>query len=459
MKNILTKALSVLLIFLMVSSFSFVYAIEIDNTDFNEGDEWIGTGSNASDDYWSEIGSGIDESSSENDDSLNGASGIELDRKKIEELQKNVGIFQQVMTEIALTVGDYAQDYLSKVFREDLTIDRIVFNDSEMLNANFFDNSKNHANSQASETVKEFINKWFSYFRKLALVVIISYLVVAGIKIMFGTANDKAGAYESLKKIVIAVMLVYFFPYVLRLSFDLNDALVAKIKDYAYSGINQSLGATISQVSDLEQEELEFRSPIYIASHNARITAGSKEATELYLSKIQQYAATADMMRILRALTGITLRFVYAIIWYIMLIQLYMLVIIYLKRYFTIAFLLIIYPLVVVGYVSGNMFGNSSATFNSWCKKFFSTVFLQCIHAVIYGVISGIVINQIRPMVVNGEVKTLNWLLMIIATSFLMSGEKILMRLFNSSIDTSERGGARALLGAPGKIKKALFGK
>lgn len=465
MKNILTKFLPVLLIFLIVSSFNTLcLAVETDldddsawgetSSEATEGDEYA-EGLEGTDDIESaegtDYGYGITIPSTSVETSTSSTSQSELNEEKLKELRENVNVIERALTVMGLEVGDYAQDYLSQVFREELTVDKIVFNDSIMLNANFFDNSVKPANSSASQVVKEFINKWFAYFKRLALVVVLCFLVVAGIKIILGNARDKAGAYQSLKKIVIAIMLIYFFPYVMKIVFDLNDALTMQIKNYAFSGNSTTLGTSISPVSDFQKDELEFRSPLYVSLDSEKIGMGSDEATELYLSKIEQYSAKADMMRIMRAFAGATGRVMYLILWYIMLAQLYALVVVYLKRYFTIAILLIVYPLVIVGYVSGSMFASSQTAFNAWCRKFISTVFLQSIHAIIYGITSQMLINQIR--IGNGEIKSMNWILMIIMTSFLFSGEKILARLFNSSVDTSEeRMGIKHWFGAPKRM-------
>lgn len=462
MKNILAKTFSVFLIFLMVSSFNFVYAISVDDTEYIDGTEWEGTGSNATEDDWEEGSFSSTPQITEgtgNSTQLNVSQSL-LDEEKIKELQEGVSIFEQVLTEFGLTVGDYAQDYIRKIFKEELTVDKLVFNDSPNFNANFFDNSANPATSEASNAVKGFINKWFDYFKKLSLVVILCFLVVAGIRTMLSSTKGKVKALETVKKVVIAVMLIYFFPYVIRIAFDLNEALVSKVKEYAYQNVSvgTTLGSTISTESDLKAEELEFRSPIYISADSAIIRAGSEEATQIYLNKVKTYASKVDMMRIMRAYAGITLKFLYVIIWGIMLAQLYILVIIYLKRYITIAFMLIIYPLTVIGYISGNMFGKSQTAFNSWCKKFFSTLFLQSIHAITYGLISRIIVSSLQTSGVT-NLSRLNWLLMIIATSFLFSGEKIIMRLFNASVDTSERGGFKRWFGAPKQMIGALKGK
>ena len=369
---------------------------------------------------------------------------------------KTTNEFEEVITEFCLSVGDYAHDFLSQTLREEITIDKIIYNKSVMLNANFFKNSENPANSNASKIIREFINDWYSFLRKLTLVIIMICIVVAGIKILLGTPNGKEKAQDILKKVVMAVALIYFFPYVMKYAFDINDAIVNQIYTETHV-VDKALGASISQISDLLVDELEFRSPQYVSATALKIGAGSTEATQLYLSKVEQYKASADIMRIMRAFAGVTLRFMYVIIWYILLIQTYMLTISYIKRYIVIAFLITIYPLVVIGYVIGGMTGKSKTSFNSWCSKFFTNVFIQSIHAIIYGVITGIMVEQIRNTMVGSKTKlaNINWILMIVVVSFLFSAEKILTKLWHAALDTSERGGIKKFLGAP----KALWNR
>lgn len=374
-----------------------------------------------------------------------------LTEEDIKELRTE-SAFEQVVTEFFLSVGDYAQDYLSQTFREEITIDKLVYNKTVMLNANFFDNSSNPAVSTASKAVKTVINQWFSYFQKLALVVIMIFVVVAGIKILLDSANGMAKAKEIFSKIVMAVALVFFFPYVMRYAFEINEAIVNMIYDDIAGGVGAAAGASISQVSDFLPEELEFRSPLYVSANKLKIGVGSTEATQLYLSKLQTYTQKADLMRIMRGYAGVTLRFMYVIIWYILLVQTYIMTIIYIKRYIVLAFLIAIYPLVIIGYLSGGMFGSKQTAFNKWCNKFFTNVFLQTIHAVCYGVIVGILIEQIRGSLQANALGNANWILMVVATSFLFSAEKIISKLWSAAIDTSERSGIKSFLGAPKRL-------
>ena len=386
-----------------------------------------------------------------------------LTSEEIEAIRTN-NILDEVLCPYFIGAGDYAQDFLNQTFKEEITIDKLVYNKTVMLNANFFNKNVNTAKSTASKVVREFINTWFSYFQKLALVVIMASLVGAGIKILTNNPESKAGAYESLKKIVMAVMLVFFFPYVMKYSLDFNELLVRKIADE--NSTNAIITPSpISNISDLSVDELEFRSPQYVSIAGLRLGAGSSEATQMFLNRLEKYKSEVDVMRMMRAFAGVTLRPVYVFIWYIMLAQTYILLLTYLKRYLLIALLIIIYPLVIIGYVVNGMFGSRQTAFNTWCKEFFTNVFLQTIHAIMYSVISGIVLVQVKGQLsglgnqTRGEQTTnLNVILLIVATSFLFTGEKMLARFFKATIDTSERAGLRKFFRKPKQILGSLRG-
>lgn len=439
MKNIFLKVIGLILIFMMVFPHSFIFAGSVEST---------------TDDV---------DLDSDNASPTTTDTSVEEAVKKLNEAKKEdfrtKNIFEQVCTEFFLSVGDYAHDFLSQTLREEITIDKIIYNKSVMLNANFFENAENPANSDASKIIREFINDWYSYLRKLTLVVIMICIVVAGIKIILGTPDGKVKAQDILKNVVMAVALIFFFPYVMKYAFDINEAIVNQIYTETHV-VDKALGASISQISDLLIDELEFRSPQYISGTALKVGAGSTEATLLYLSKVEQYKASADIMRIMRAFAGVTLRFMYVIIWYILLVQTYILTISYIKRYIVIAFLITIYPLVVIGYVIGGMTGKSKLAFNSWCSKYFTNVFIQSIHAIIYGVVTGVMVDQIRnAMVENGtKLVSINWILMVVVVSFLFSAEKILTKLWHAAIDTSERGGIKNFLNAPKDLWKRMKG-
>ena len=285
------------------------------------------------------------------------------------------GAAEKVFSMYFLDFGDYAQKFLEKIFKEEVTVDKIIFNKVEMLNANFFYNTTNAASNELSSNniVRIYINQWFGYFKSLALVIIMVSIVAAGIRILLQTPQSKVKGYESMKKVVMAVSLIFFFPYVMRFAFEINEAIIGYIEN---SNTYGNVGAVnISPYADADEDDLEFRSPKYVSIEGRQSSSSSSDNTEIYLSKITLYENNVDIMRLIRAFAGVTYRFVYVALWYIMLAQVYILAFIYIKRYLTIAFLIIIYPLVIAGYVVEGVIGKRKGSFNTWCKEFFSTVF------------------------------------------------------------------------------------
>lgn len=365
--------------------------------------------------------------------------------------------FEKVVSKFFLQVGDYAHDYLTQLFREEITIDKIVFNKVELLNANFFNNSAKPSKTDASTIVKKAINRWYETFRTVALLICVVGIVVAGIKIMLGTPEGKNNAKDILKKVVLGVMLVYFFPFVMKMGFDINDAIITMVQDQIISGSVSKKVAGLKETSELViDEELEFRSPIYVSNASRKLTPGSEEASDYFVSKLQTYTKNVDVMRIMRAYAGVSLRFMFIIIWYLLLIQTYFMVYTYLKRYITIAFLLCIYPLTIIGYVVGGLLGRAKTAFNEWCSRFFGNVFMQTIHAVTYGVISSILIDQVERYLPNN----INWILMVVAISFLFTGERILDNLWRLATSASEgKGEIKDMLKKPKDAFKTIRGK
>lgn len=361
--------------------------------------------------------------------------------------------FEKVISDFLLGMGDYAHDYLTQLFKQDVSIDKIVFNDVVLLNANFFTKSENPSGSDATKVVRRVINTWYESFRMIALLVCVGGIVVAGIKILLGTPEGKNSAKDILKKVVLGVMLVYFFPFVMKMGFDINEALISMIRSGIISGNYASDTIRVRQISELQVDpDMEFRSPSYVSNSSRRFGAGSDEANAFYFSKLQTYAGNNDIMRIMRAFAGVTQRFMYVIIWYILLVQTYFFVYVYLKRYVTIAFLLAIYPLTIIGYVAGGLSGKAKTSFNDWCSKFFGNIFMQTIHALTYGAISGVIISQLR----NGLPDKVNWIVMIIAVTFLMTGENILTNLWH--LATNAAASKEDLGKAFGNSKKVFRG-
>lgn len=225
----------------------------------------------------------------------------------------------------------------------------------------------------------------------------------------------------------------------MRYAFDLNEGIIKTMKNLfgGSSGIIVEDTTYVGDNSDLRSKEYEIRSPEYTKRGSYVLTLGSEEATNAYAQNYQENKERGDMMRIMRALAGITGRFLYVILWYIMLVQLLIFIYIYYKRYLMIAFLIAIFPITLLEYVVGTVSTGKQTALTSWSKEFFTNVFLQSIHAVIYAIISSVIMTQITA-VLNNSINNVNWFLMIVAINFVFVGEKMFRDIISAVTITVE---------------------
>ncbi len=381
-------------------------------------------------------------------------------RTTTEELKESLknqqaGALEMTVSEVCLSVGDHFMEYINFLLKEEVTIDKIIYNKVKSLNANFFDKSVNPTKSTASKFIKDIVNSWYSFLGKIVIVVYLVALVVVGVMIMLGGAGRRASAQDMLIKWTLGIAIFYLFPYVMRYSFDINEALLRMMsgENSASIGSGNNFG---SGVSDLTQDEIEERSPEYVTKTSYLLTLGSEEATAAYLNNVEKYTRKTDLMRIMRAMAGVTGRMLFVILWFVMIVQLVIFIFIYYKRYLMIAFLIMIFPITLVEYIVGTITTGKQSALSSWCKEFFVNVFLQSIHAVVYGIVAGVIIEQIKSTLASGGLSRINWIIFIVATNFVFTGEKIIRDIINAAGTESVKPVDEVGKGFKGGIKKGF---
>lgn len=344
--------------------------------------------------------------------------------------------FEMTISELLLMFGDTVQDYMTFLFKDELTIDRIIFNKVISLDANFFKYNKKGLAPDATRVVCETINKWYKVFNSIAIVVYLIMLVVVGIKIILGMPGARAMGKELAVKWGTGIAILLLFPYVMRYAFALNEGLIAEIRK-TFTNNNpyeEIVGSYIGKISDLQYDQVfEERSPEYISKSDYIYSLGSSSATYAYIKQMNKYKQRGDVMRIMRAMAGITGKLIYVILWLIMLWQLLVLTYMYTKRYLMIAFLISIFPIMLTVHIISTVVTGKGTGFSTWCMEFFLNVFIQSIHAVTYGIIGGVVMANVQNGIVNGGVERMNWVILIIAINFIFEAESILKKIIKAN--------------------------
>ena len=131
---------------------------------------------------------------------------------------------EQLITKVAVSMGDLFTLIIRGVFGNNVAIDAIVFDEYKPVKIDFFSPSSSSPYRGAFETV---INNWFRNFTVFAEIILMVILVAMGIKAMLlsGTGNQQK-INNMLVGWVLAVILLFFGPYFMKYVILSNESMV-----------------------------------------------------------------------------------------------------------------------------------------------------------------------------------------------------------------------------------------
>lgn len=136
---------------------------------------------------------------------------------------------ESTITKIGLIIGDVFMSLIRKLPGGWLSVDTIIFNQYKPTVVDFFNTSSSSGlYTSAMHTV---INAWFRNFLNFAKVILLMVLPVIGIRAMLFAGTPKQRDLPNLLSgWVIAVVLLYFGPYIMKYIIQINDSIVATIR-------------------------------------------------------------------------------------------------------------------------------------------------------------------------------------------------------------------------------------
>lgn len=332
-----------------------------------------------------------------------------------------VNLVEATINNILLPFGDGLLYEISRSVGEQVTIDGIIFNSVEKVDANFWATG---SNGSVKNILSKVVTYWYNVFRKIAIVVYMITLVGIGISIMLNSTAQKKAKYKgALMSWVVGVAILFLFPYVMKYTIELNNAVVGKMqKEVQSDGISTSTDndpdkqPTFGTISDTEALKT-FGNDDFIFMMSGKYCIdknGNMDPTKIN-----------DTMMRTRLLAQKTNKIILTVIYFILIGQTTVLLFAYYKRAFMLAFLITIFPLVAMSYAIDKLGDKKAQSFGIWFKEYIVNVIVQMFHAAVY------------VLVVNASVKSFldtngsNWLFMILSVLFLFEGEKILRSIFN----------------------------
>lgn len=237
--------------------------------------------------------------------------------------------------------GTEPADFInSDRYKHKFTLDKLFFGDIRFIDANFFkvDAKANDINSR----IKQNVAKWYVIMSGLALVLILGVMIYLAINMVLVYAGIKtpqkhADIKRTMTNLVVSTAMIFIMPIILSTISSLVDVIT-----------NLFTGARIGVINGLAENNIE------IISRRANLFTG-----------------------------GFT-RFIQDVT-YIFLIVIYLrFMIVYLKRFFTLAFLTVISPLVAVTYSIDKLKDDKSQVLGKFYREYFYAYFLKLLHSFMY---------------------------------------------------------------------------
>ena len=114
--------------------------------------------------------------------------------------------------------------------------------------------------------------------------------------------------------------------------------------------------------------------------------------------------------------------------------------IMYIKRMITIAFLILISPIITITYSVDKISDGKSQALDTWVKEFLQNVLIQPFHCIIY-----LVFISVSMSVVNGDGTLAAGIIVVITMFFIFEAEKIIKNIFGINSETTGSGMKTAL--------------
>ena len=242
-------------------------------------------------------------------------------------------------------------------FNVNISPEDILFNKLEVTDINFFD--FDDSLSDGVLTIRKNIAIWYYALRNLSIGILLAILVYVGIRMAISTVAEEQARYKTMiRDWVVSFVLVFLLQYIVIFTLNANNALVNIMQKAMDSATETNLFSNIT-----DQMFVQGADPI-------SFTKGFGSAVAFCI------------------LVGVTLSFL----------------IFYIKRMLTLAFLIIISPLVTITYSIDKMGDNQSQALNKWLKEFVYTVLIQPFQCLIYIVFATTAISLMKDMTLGAAI-------------------------------------------------------
>lgn len=344
------------------------------------------------------------------------------------------GVLTEIFNGLLLTIADGIKALIDVAIGQDVTIYKIIFGKVDKLTINFWEVTnptpkepeeesgllggapaqQNGAVKTTSTTIANIVSYWYGVFRGIAIAVYLVMLLYIGVRILLSSTGKSGQKYkEMLTSWLVGVVMLAFYPIVMKYTVIINDLFIGMMDPETTQG--EALAAPNLGTNQAENVDA--------------------------MKKIRDEAEKKNNI----ALT---------LIYIVMLGQLIVLIGVYYKRVFMMAFLITIFPIIAGMYIWEKTKGGGKSSLTTWTKEYVILVLTQTFHAIVYVVL------------VDGAYiafqKSNNWFIFMISVLFLFEAEKIIRSIFGMRSSANTIGdlatAGAAALATSSKFKDLLKG-
>ena len=316
-----------------------------------------------------------------------GVADIEAEWGLGELLDGLVGVVFWVVKLIPMTIARLFMSLVSLAingtegFVSGFTLDKVLFNEIPLLQVNFFQMPEAGAfNSEMITSLRKNVSIWYVSIRNLAAVILAIMALYVGIRMAISSvAEEKAKYKKMLVDWVVSLGLLFVLHYIMVFVVEINDSIVEvlrNIRDNTITGDNGSLMDTIWE--------------------NSFST----------ISLIEQLS--------------------YMFIYCTLAVMTFIFFITYVKRMITIAFLIMIAPIITITYSIDRMGDGKSQALNKWFKEYIYNILLQPFQCIIYLALVNSAIASLAE-----EVTLASGLIAGLMIVFMYQAENIIKEIFH----------------------------
>ena len=265
----------------------------------------------------------------------------------------------------------------------------------------------------SAKVLQKGISTWYKAFKRVALVLLLSMVVFAGIKMVLSSVAEKKAKYKKflidwLTAICLLFVLNYLMLFILTISDNLTQIFLTKG--------TKIIQCTLPENTTIEGDGIPLREQFI--NDEIELTEGIEFGEE---NQVTWYGDFVGYIRLKAGLENSWQSVQYSIIYLVLVVYTCIFTVMYIKRTLYMAFFTMIAPLVAITYPLDMMKDNQAQAFSTWLKEYVFNALIQPVHLIIYTMTISTVMEM---LVIKHPVYAL------VALGFIMPAERFLRKMF-----------------------------